>query len=126
MKAKRLDPWERILIQRRRDGVSQREAADACGAKSLYQFRLWESGTEAPPAEVLQNADPRDLKIHERCYLERVRRGISLKALADELGVSRWWLCQMERGRVSSRQLEHRWRRELRPWRGAPVEMARG
>ncbi len=107
-----LTPGERVLIERRRCGQSQRQAADAHGI-SLYRFRRWESDDEVGPVVRLGG-----LLEHEVCHILRRRAGIQLEDLAEELGVSRWGLCKMEYGRAASIEvLTKHWDLVRHPWR---------
>ena len=102
---------ERVLLQRRRAGQSQREAAKAHGV-TLYRFRRWETGEEEPAKVSLG-----DLRSHEVCFLRRRRAGISVQDLARELDVTPWWLTQMEYGRQGCVRLLDYWGAKERPWR---------
>jgi DNA-binding transcriptional regulator YiaG len=106
-----LTPAERVLLQRRRSGHSQREAAKAQGV-TLYQFRKWETGEEDPPRVSLG-----ELRPHEVCFLRRRRAGISVQDLAAELDVTPWWLTQMEYGRQGCQRLLDYWGAKEKPWR---------
>ena len=112
MKAKNLTRGERLLISRRRDGISQREAAaEAC--ISLYLWRQWETGLSDDVPDTLLGK----LAEHEVYVILRTRAKIPLNELAATLGISRWWLCQMEYGRTSVDRLAEYWAREDKPWR---------
>lgn len=111
MKAEDLTPAERLLVERRRFNQSQPEAAARLKV-TIYRFRRWEAGEDEAPGRHLE-----PLGRHEVCFIRRRRAGISLVDLADVLGVSRWWLCQMERGRCSSERLVNHWNAVNRPWR---------
>lgn len=118
MKTRDLTNDEKLLLQRRRAGHSQRDAAIEIGV-SHYRYRRWEAGQEKPPKVNLGRLEP-----HEACFIRRRRAGISLKTLADVLGVSRWWLCQMEYGKGATERLVEHWSSVDRPWRG--VALAKG
>lgn len=111
MNIKDLTRGERVLLQRRRAGQSQRDAAE--GHKvSLYCYRRWEVDEDETPEVVLNN-----LLGFEACFFRRRRAGMSLKFLAEAMRVSRWWLCQMEHGRATTDQLIKYWDGVNRPWR---------
>lgn len=71
---------------------------------SLYQYKRWEADIDKPP-----RVEVGPLERHERCFLTRRRYGMSLKQLAEELGVSPWWATQMEQGKVPPDKLEKHW-----------------
>lgn len=112
MKTRDLTNGEKFIVQRRRADQSQREAAEAKGV-SLYRYRRWESDQEKPPSVSLGRLEP-----YEGCFVRRRRAGISLKTLAEVLGVSRWWLCQMEYGKAATDRLVDHWSSVDQPWRG--------
>lgn len=116
MKVRDLTPSERILLHRRRRAESQHDAAADYGV-TLYRYRQWESGEEKPPSIALGKVLP-----HEVCFLRRRRAGISLKDLADRLGVCRWWLCKMEYGNANADRLVAYWSQAEKPWR--PIALA--
>lgn len=98
-----LTAGERLLIDRRREGQSQRQAAESW-AVSRYQYRLWEVKGEDTPS-----VDLGTVWNHEKCYIKRLRAGIEQRDLAERIKVSRWWLCQMEHGEVGSKVLVDYW-----------------
>ncbi len=106
MKRLTLTAGERLLIDRRRSRLTQREAAKAWDV-SRYQYRIWEVRSEDPPSVELGL-----IWNHERCYLLRIRAGIEQKDLAVKLGVSRWWLCRMEYGEAPIDALVEWWNRK--------------
>ena len=118
MKTRDLTNGEKLVVKRRRADESQREAATGFSV-SLYRYRRWESDQDKPP-----NVSLGQLKPHEGCFMRRRRAGISLKTLADVLGVSRWWLCQMEYGNVATDRLVQHWSKVDQPWRGGAVVKA--
>jgi len=111
---KRITPTngERLLIRRRRTSESQVDAAERYGV-SLHRYRLWEADKDpAAPKQREARLEP-----FESCFLRRRRAGVSLRELAEELDLSRWWLCQMEQGKADSRRLIEYWTARERPWR---------
>ena len=95
---------ERLLLERRRRRQSQRKAANRHGV-TRYCYRQWEAGIdESGPRVPLQRLRP-----HEACFLLRRRAEIPLHKLARRMGISRWWLCQMEYGRESASRLVGFW-----------------
>lgn len=49
------------------------------------------------------------LSANERCVLQRKRAGCTQIEVAKELGVCRWWLNQMESGKIDCTPLSHFW-----------------
>lgn len=87
-----LSPGERFLLERRRLREGQGEAAARHGV-SRWRYRRWELGREDGPAVELGKLEP-----HEACFVIRTRSGVSVQDLAEAMGISRWWLIQMEYG----------------------------
>ena len=104
MNLRDLTKGERLLIDRRRRGESQAEAAERLGL-SVYAYRRFEEDVAEGPT-----ADVEALELGEACYLERRREGLPASWVAERVGVSRWWLTQMERGREDADRLGAWWR----------------
>jgi len=100
MNTSSLSAGERLLIDRRRKGESQRQAAKRLGV-SLYRYRRWERSEEQPPKLMPLGM----LKLHEKCFLTRRRADVPAHVVALELGVSDEWLTQMEYGRQPCQKL---------------------
>jgi DNA-binding XRE family transcriptional regulator len=100
-----LTPSERLLIQRRRDGNTQPKAAAAMGV-SEWHYRMIEAGNRpgSCPTVAIGKLMP-----YEAAFLMRRRRGIKRSELAKMIGVSCWWLTQMERGKTTSTRLIDFW-----------------
>ena len=99
-----LTTGERLLIERRRIGQNQTEAATAYGL-SEWQYRQCEEDKSdripAPPLGKLQD--------YEACTLMRRRAGLKRTELARKLGISGWWLTRMERGQIPADRLVEFW-----------------
>lgn len=95
---------ERLLIQRRRQGLTQRQAAAAYG-HTLFGYRKWENDQENETVNVRigRLSDP------EKCFLLRRRKGLTLPQLAAEVGCCRLWLNQMEKGTANPDRLIAYW-----------------
>lgn len=106
-----LTPGERLLLLRRRLGLSQVERAECFGV-TLYGYRAWEAGTKQPPARVVPKFDK--LHDYEACYVLRRRRGLALQDLATQLGMTSNWLCEIEHGRQPATKLLAHWRRRMK------------
>ncbi len=84
---------EKLYIIRRRRGESQVGAAKRFRV-SRSTYGRWENEIlEGPHLNVLT------LRDHERCFMYRKRAGMNQTEAAKEIGISRWWLTQMESGR---------------------------
>ncbi len=101
-----LTPSERLLVDRRRRGLTQTQASQAWGF-SEWHYRMVEAGNR-------QSSCPRirigKLRPYESAFLMRRRLGWRRTELAKMIGVSSWWLTQMERGRVNPNRLLSFWR----------------
>ena len=111
MQASELSPGQRLVIARRRLGETQAEAALRLGlpesaycCAELDQSCVWDI-----PVPTLGRLRP-----HEKCLFERLRYGRqSQQAVANAVGVSRYWLGQMERGLANCDRLVQYWARLL-------------
>lgn len=100
----KLTPGIRLIIGRRRRGLTQLEEAKR-RHKSLYRYRQWENdATDVMPKERLNR-----LADHEQCFALRVLEGTTLYEQAKTMRVSRWWLRQMERGTANVSRLVEYW-----------------
>jgi len=99
-----LNTGERLLIERRRAGQNQTEAAAAYDL-SEWQYRQCEANESdripAPPLGRLQD--------FEACMIMRRRAGLKRTELAAQLEISGWWLTRMERGQVNPERLVTFW-----------------
>ena len=101
--ASHLTDAERLLIERRRSGLTMAGAAEAWDV-SLYRYKLWEAGESDPPRPAIGRLLP-----HEGALVLRRRAGLSVRALAGEIGVTPWWLSQMEAGQAPPSRLVAYW-----------------
>lgn len=109
MKTTSITTGERLLIERRRNNESQDAAAGRHGV-SRYRYRLWESD-QAEGGRQPRCARLGLLRDYEGCYIRRRRAGLSVAALATKVGVSAWWVTQMEHGDVPADRLVAWWGR---------------
>ncbi len=107
VKTSGLERGERLLVDRRRRSESQVDAAARFDV-SLYHYRGWETGIRRCPHELAIGL----LESFEQCFIMRRRSGLRMGRIASKIGVSRWWVCQMERGEVDDRRLVSFWRGE--------------
>lgn len=100
---------ERLAVVRRRRGETQGRAARRLRL-STYAYRALENAEFRPPDGPQVRVGK--LKDFEACRLLRIRRGWSLPTVADRIGLSRWWVCLMERGQRPAERLVAFWERE--------------
>lgn len=99
----RLTDSERLLIDRRRRGENQGQAARRLRITRFNYGRL-ERGIGAIPKVKIGR-----LKSHETCLLYRRRAGWTQAQVAKELERCRWWINQMERGEAPCDELLWFW-----------------
>lgn len=101
-----LTPGERLRIARRRTGNTQAQEATDIGMP-LGAYKLAERD-EAQPWNI---PVPRVGKLSdfEACIVRRTRRGLTQTALANMIGVSKWWVCLMEQGKAPTDTLVGFW-----------------
>ncbi len=88
-----LSRGERLIIDRRRRKESQSCAAARLGTSTCIYGR-WERDDEDGPS--IRSVRP--LRIYEQCLLYRRRTDMTQDEVARQLGRSRYWVNQMERG----------------------------
>lgn len=103
LNASELSSGEKLLIVRRRKGRTVAQAAKA-SKTTLYRYVRWERDQEPGPAVAVGR-----LEFHEKAFLLRRRGGHSVAAFAKRLGVSAWWLSQMEAGEAPDMRLRDHW-----------------
>ena len=101
--AKELTNGERLLMQRRREGLTLEGAAAACGV-TLYRYNRWERDEEEGPRVAVGR-----LAFRVVSFILRRRAGASAADFARLLGVTAWWLRQMESGEASDDRLRSYW-----------------
>lgn len=97
----RLTKGERLTVLRRRSGKTQAQAAKVADL-TLNAYR---------ERELNEDPDGRPLRLTpaEYCFVRRRRAGLTLDELAPKVGVSKWWICQMEKGRAPADRLVSFW-----------------
>ena len=97
---------ERLLLHRRRLGITQFEAAQLLNI-SAWSYRQLEEGSRLPdrPEPTLDN-----LKDYEVCLILRRRANRTRSSVAKSVKISEQWLTQMERGRVPADRLIEYWK----------------
>ena len=101
-----LSPSEHFLIWRRREGLSQKQAALPLGLSQTKLIRI-----EREDIKDYNGEKPflGDLYSHEKCFIFRKRSGWTIDRLADEIGVSRYWCNLMELGKAPVERLVDYW-----------------
>lgn len=97
---------ENLLITRRRENESQEEVAKRLGITRNQYGRLERDQEDCVKVPLLKidNLSP-----HEKCFLLRRRAELTQEEVAEEIGVTRFWLNQMELGKVSNAELVKFW-----------------
>lgn len=115
LKMNDLTHGERLFVWRRREGLSQKQAAKHWKV-TLPVYREWEAviptggDTEVPNPPVVSLKKLGSLKPHEAFTMLRRRFEVSQATLAETLGVTQNYLCLMERGKTPSlARLEQYW-----------------
>ena len=100
-----LEVSEKLLIWRRREGLSQEEAGTRLG---VHRKKYGEIERE-PKGKRINVPHIGELYSHEICYLLRRRSGLTIPACAEDIGVSRYWYNLMELGKASPERLVKYW-----------------
>lgn len=98
---------ELLYVWRKREELNQKDMAAKFGV-SRVRWGKWERGEETPSVEVPLGVE--DLHEYEKCALARRRTGATQGDVASAVGVSRWWLIQMEAGKAPGEKLTSYWR----------------
>lgn len=97
-----LSVGERLFLRRRRLGWSQREAARHMKV-SRTKYGRYERDQEECPV----GADPIEyLTDNEQATILRRREGLTQKDVADEIGMSRYWVSKMETGGADAERIK--------------------
>jgi DNA-binding XRE family transcriptional regulator len=101
-----LSPSEHFIIWRRREGLSQRQAAAPLGLsqRKLYQIEREEIKNYKGEMPFLGS-----LYSYEKCFIFRRRSGWTIERLAVTIGVSRYWCNLMELGKAPVERLVDYW-----------------
>lgn len=101
---KSLTDGERLTIWRRRENLSQTDAAKRLKVTPAVYGRMerdLEKATHKPSLGALQ--------LHERCFIIRRRNDYAQLQVAKAIGVCRWMVVQMERGTADPSALANWW-----------------
>lgn len=110
--ARLITPGEQITIWRRRENLSQRDISLLLGVPladvpKFEQDQLSWDAAKFPVVMPYEQLLP--IRPYETCFLMRKRANMQQKELAQLLGVSRYWLNIMERGKAECSQLIQFW-----------------
>ena len=96
---------EKLLIWRRREGLSQRTAG------ALFGFARKKYGSIERDNDHKRVTCPHvgELYSYELCLILRKRSGWTISACAEQAGVSRYWYNLMELGKASPETLVQYW-----------------
>lgn len=97
-----LSAAERSIIHRQRNDINQSEAAKRFNV-SRRRFGEMEQRGEVDWETDIEPAP------HEICMVKRCRAGLTQSELAEQIGVTRYWLSLMECGKATSTKLEAYW-----------------
>lgn len=98
-----LSNQEKLMLFRRRNNLNQVKAADHFGVTPAV-YRLWErTGAGAPSVKL------GPIPNFEVCWILRVRENVSQESLAKAIGYCRWWVAQMEKGKIDAQPLKDYW-----------------
>ena len=103
-----LSNGERLLVQRRRDGLTQRQAANEHGV-TLYRYRQWE--TTESSVNGVPKVNVGRLRVHEQCLVYRCRARMTQAQAAKASGMSKYWLWLIEQGEEDGTKLIEFWQR---------------
>lgn len=96
---------EKLTIWRRREGLSQRQAANRFGiGRNKYSDLEKVENSECIPTPHVG-----DLYSYEMCYILRKRSAWTIADCAEQIGVSRYWYNLMELGKASPERLVQYW-----------------
>ena len=103
-----LSKSEKLLIWRRRSGLTQAQAAQEHQV-SHRRWGRWERGDEEPTVD----KDITTLAVHEHLLIVRRRSNISQEEVARDLGCTRAWVQMMEAGLNGCEQLVRYWKERV-------------
>ncbi len=98
-----LSRGERLLIDRRRRGETQGQAAERHNTTHFMYGKCERDVVDGPAIKIAA------LRVFECCLLYRRRAGFTQAQVAGELNRCRWWVNQMERGEMPCDELVWYW-----------------
>lgn len=106
LKVSQLTKGEKLFTARRRVGRTQAQEANAVGLP-LHVYKRMEKDIDTGYS--LRPAGLGKLRPYEACVILRKRNGMTLDDLADAAGLTKWWLCQIEKGKAPVDTLARFW-----------------
>lgn len=101
--ASQLTLGERLRIFRRRYLRTQAEQARVMKVP-LGTYKRMEADEIEADRMPIGRVEP-----HEACMIMRRRKGMTLEQLGEEIGLTKWWICQMETGQAPTTTLVAYW-----------------
>jgi DNA-binding XRE family transcriptional regulator len=112
---------ERLIIARRRNGLTQDELRAKLGL-TRRQYQLLEHGSpkggwpealesNQKLAALLRTVE--DLEPHEMCHVARLRLGMTIPEVGQKIGYTKHWIIEMEYGRQRPDPLVDHWLKTL-------------
>jgi len=108
VKTSELSSAEHLKVQRRRKGLSQRNAAADLGV-SMYHYLSYENGAEGVDVPKKLKRALGKLSKGEQCYVMRARTGKSLTQIASKIDCCTWQVTKMETDRAPAKPLIDYW-----------------
>lgn len=100
-----LTTTEKLFLARRRLEETQAEAACRYNVP-ISRYISWEKGNLPFPGRA-----PRiTARQHEWCVIMRIRSGKTQRKVAEEIGLTRMWVRNMETGKINCDRLLEYWR----------------
>ena len=97
---------EKLLLWRRREGLTQREAGKRLEiSRNTYGILEREESHKSD----LIAAPLGDIRPYEKCFIMRRRSGMTIPMCAEQAGISRYWYNLMELGKASPERLVAYW-----------------
>ncbi len=110
MKVGKLTNGEKLFISRRRICRTQSHFASFFNmSRSSYSELELDKKDNYPDVSILGLGIVVSLMSHEKCVILRRRSNLEQYEVADDLGVSRYWVNQMELGKVPCKMLTEYW-----------------
>lgn len=110
VKTSELTRGTRLRIERRRLKQTQVQAAHRWKVP-VNIYRGWEHDDVVGPSS--PSVPLGKLRTYEECWVLRQRSGKTLQVLCEEIGISRWWLTQMESGDAPVKRLKNYWQTKV-------------
>ena len=107
LKSSNLTNGEKLFVSRRRAGYTQAEEADARDI-TLAAYRLVEADSPSAEFDIAAPAIGKLLD-YEACTILRRRDDLTLDEMSKRVGLSKFLLCQIERGKANPTTLVDFW-----------------